>query len=345
MSRNGAGTYSLPAGNPVVTGTVISSTWANTTLSDIATALTQSIAVDGQSPITANIPFNSFKATGLGAATIAGDAISYAQSGASLAGLTLTAALNVTGVTTLTGNLNVTGNASIVGQLLKSKSSSIASAATVDLSTATGNEVHITGSTGPITSFGTVQAGAEFTLIFDSTPSVTYNATSMIIPGAANVTVAANDVWKVISEGSGNWRITSILKSAGTPFTMTPITNALGANVNLNNTANYFDGPTVAQGTAGTWYVSGKVMVADNAGPAAIWAKLWDGTTVIDSGGVVIRTGTTGDYAMIPLCGFITNPAGNLRISVRDNTSTSGVIAFNQSGNSKDSSITAIRIA
>jgi len=52
MSRNGSGTYNLPAGNPVVTGTTISSAWANNTLSDIATALTNSISADGQTPIT-----------------------------------------------------------------------------------------------------------------------------------------------------------------------------------------------------------------------------------------------------------------------------------------------------
>ena len=52
MSRNGTGTYSLPAGNPVVTGTTISTTWANTTLTDLATAMTGSVAADGQTPIT-----------------------------------------------------------------------------------------------------------------------------------------------------------------------------------------------------------------------------------------------------------------------------------------------------
>jgi hypothetical protein len=52
MSRNGSGTYTLPAGNPVVTGTTIASNWANTTLTDIATALSNSIAADGQTPIT-----------------------------------------------------------------------------------------------------------------------------------------------------------------------------------------------------------------------------------------------------------------------------------------------------
>jgi hypothetical protein len=52
MSRNGSGVYSLPAGNPVVTGTTISSTWANSTLTDIQNAITQSISADGQTPIT-----------------------------------------------------------------------------------------------------------------------------------------------------------------------------------------------------------------------------------------------------------------------------------------------------
>jgi len=55
MSRNGSGTYNLPAGNPVVTGTTISTTWANTTLSDIAGALTGSVASDGQTPMSANL--------------------------------------------------------------------------------------------------------------------------------------------------------------------------------------------------------------------------------------------------------------------------------------------------
>lgn len=55
MSRNGSGTYNLPAGNPVVTGTTITSTWANNTLTDIATALSGSIAADGQTPVTGAI--------------------------------------------------------------------------------------------------------------------------------------------------------------------------------------------------------------------------------------------------------------------------------------------------
>lgn len=44
MSRNASGTYSLPGGNPVITGTTIASSWANNTMSDIATEMTDSLS-------------------------------------------------------------------------------------------------------------------------------------------------------------------------------------------------------------------------------------------------------------------------------------------------------------
>ncbi len=48
MPRNSSGTYSLyTPGNPVVTSTVISSTWANNTLADLASAITDSLSRSG----------------------------------------------------------------------------------------------------------------------------------------------------------------------------------------------------------------------------------------------------------------------------------------------------------
>jgi hypothetical protein len=79
MSRNGSGTYSLPAGNPVITGTSISSTWANTTLTDIATALTGSLAADGQTTATGALKMGNQKVTGMAAGSVAGDAVEYTQ--------------------------------------------------------------------------------------------------------------------------------------------------------------------------------------------------------------------------------------------------------------------------
>jgi hypothetical protein len=79
MSRNGSGTYSLPAGNPVVTNTTISSTWANTTLGDIANALSGSLAADGQTTASGNLQMGNNKIVNLDDGTDAGDAVNYAQ--------------------------------------------------------------------------------------------------------------------------------------------------------------------------------------------------------------------------------------------------------------------------
>ena len=73
MPRNGSGSYSLPAGNPVISSTVIRSTWANTTMSDIATALTGSLAKDGQTAPTANLPMAGFRHTNVAIASASSD--------------------------------------------------------------------------------------------------------------------------------------------------------------------------------------------------------------------------------------------------------------------------------
>ena len=119
---------------------------------------------------------------------------------------------------------------------------------------------------------------------------------------------------------------------------------ALGADVLLNNTANYFDGPSVTLG-AGTWLVIGGVVVTTTAGSADQFnVKLWDGTTVISSAARKINVAVI-NIGAVTLAGVITSPAGNLKISVNDQTSNSGKIVFNSSGNSKDSWIAAVRIA
>lgn len=53
--RSAGGTYSLPAGNPVVTGTTITTTWANSTLSDIAQGITDSLDRNGRGSMAAQL--------------------------------------------------------------------------------------------------------------------------------------------------------------------------------------------------------------------------------------------------------------------------------------------------
>jgi hypothetical protein len=80
MPRNGSGVYSPPSANyPAVSGTLIESADRNAIDSDIATAITNSIAVNGESVVTNNIPFGGNKLTVVGAATARTDAMTLAN--------------------------------------------------------------------------------------------------------------------------------------------------------------------------------------------------------------------------------------------------------------------------
>jgi len=115
MSRNGSGVYTLPAGNPVVTGTVISTSWANNTMNDLASAMTDSVAADGQTPMTGPLNLNSNKVTNLANATLTGDAVNFGQfSTPTFTGAVIcSSTLSVAGDTTMAGNLAVNSTGQI----------------------------------------------------------------------------------------------------------------------------------------------------------------------------------------------------------------------------------------
>lgn len=68
MARDGSGNYDFPWG-PHSPGQVIASSDANAAWADLETALTASIATDGQSVITANLPMHGYRHTGVGNAS------------------------------------------------------------------------------------------------------------------------------------------------------------------------------------------------------------------------------------------------------------------------------------
>ena len=185
MSRNGAGTYVLPSGNPVVTNTTISSTWANNTLSDIAGALTQSLSKDGQTTPTANLPMGGFKLTNLAAGSAPGNSLRYEQ-------------LFSQGIPT-----------------------DIASASTVDIGAEYNTFLNVTGNT-TITSFGTNYNGPRI-LTFRASLTLTHNATTLVCPASANIVTQAGDVAVLIpkSTTSGTadgWKVSSYFRANDVPL-------------------------------------------------------------------------------------------------------------------------------
>ena len=128
--------------------------------------------------------------------------------------------------------------------ILENKGSTLTAAPTVDLNSATGNYIHISGNAS-IDNFGTCPAGARFILMFEGTATLNYSS-NLIIPGGTSRTVVAGDCCLIVSEGSGNWRIVGYFVAAGAGSgTITGVTAGTGLSgggttgtvtVNLDNT-------------------------------------------------------------------------------------------------------------
>ncbi len=95
---------------------------------------------------------------------------------------------------------------------------SVASATTTDLCNGVPQAyLTITGTT-TIASFGsTCGAGHIRFLTFSGALTLTYNATSMILPGAASISTAAGDTAIAIALGSGNWKVVNYMPASALP--------------------------------------------------------------------------------------------------------------------------------
>lgn len=83
MPFNGSGVYTAPSlpgsFSPAVTGQDATPADWNTLLADLSTALSTTVTSDGQSTITADIPLNNHKITGLANGTATTDAAAFGQ--------------------------------------------------------------------------------------------------------------------------------------------------------------------------------------------------------------------------------------------------------------------------
>ncbi len=173
---------------------------------------------------------------------------------------------------TFAGATTTTGIATFSNAVNQARATAIASAATTDIGAVAGNFVHITGAT-TITGLGTITAGAQRTVIFDGALTLTHNATSLILPGAANITTAANDMAIFVSEGSGNWRCISYIRNAQSPTILQIVGNQTGA-VATGTTVIPFD-DTIPQNTEGDQYLTQSITPKSATSTLIIEASLF----------------------------------------------------------------------
>jgi len=138
MSYNGSGTFSInSAGQPVITGTVISSTAFNALTADLATGLSTAITKDGQTTTTARIIF----AQGI-SSTLVTDATSATTGSIITAGgISTQKALWVGTTTTLAGTL--TGAAANFSGLITGSAKAVINPATTPTTAATATQLGV----------------------------------------------------------------------------------------------------------------------------------------------------------------------------------------------------------
>jgi hypothetical protein len=179
----------------------------------------------------------------------------------------------------------------------------------------------------------------QIPIVNNAGTALAFTTVSGDLTNATGVFTIANGAVSNAKLASAATTVAGATCTLGSTCGLSTVTNSLGGDVAMNNTANYFDGPSVAQGTSGTWWASGTVTLSGSVNDF-VRCKLWDGTTIMSSAVTSVQ-GTV--QTTLSLSGYLASPAANIRISCRDTSNTTGLIQFNQ-GNSKDSTLSAIRI-
>jgi hypothetical protein len=266
MARNGSGAYSLPVNtwNPATNGVSASAADWQTLINDVASALTASLAADGQTPMTGNLAMGNNRLTGLGAGTATGQSVRWEQ-------------LFSQGV-----------------------EADIASATTTDIGAQNTNFLRVTGTT-TITGFGTNYNGPRF-LRFAGAVLLTHGS-ALILPTAANITTAAGDLAIAIpkaTSGTADGWIVFYQRASGFPLSTTGLvpTGAVTSSGLTQATARMLGRTTAGTGAieelTGANVSAFAAAATDTAQGVAELATTAETETGTDTGRVVTPAGLKG---------------------------------------------------
>jgi len=191
MSFNGSGTFQInTAGQPVVTGTTITSTAFNALTADLATGLSTCITKDGQTTPTANIPMGNNKVTGMAAGTAATDAANLSQ-----AQSTATKLLSVSGTDTITASGSPTIAAYSSGAMYYfSPANTNTSSVTINIDSLGAKAITKNGSSALIA--GDLTAGRLAVIVYDGTQFQLVGTASL-----GNISISGNTITTTNTNG------------------------------------------------------------------------------------------------------------------------------------------------
>jgi hypothetical protein len=265
MSYNGSGTYIAPAGNPVVSGTVIQSSWANTLVTDISNTFNNALPRDGQAPMSGqlkvtdgslvapSVSFNSESSTGLyrPGANLLGLSTNGVE------GLRISSGRVIIGTTSddttnklqLTGNSKITGNEVVTGSVTAGSFSGAGTGLTGTAASLTAGTASALTAANSYTVANLNVSGTGTPVVVNSTTSnalkISFqdNGTTRGYIGAAGsyslyLTNASNSYAMGVDQ-SGNMSVLGSYSGAGTGLTGTAASLTAGTANALNSANSY----------------------------------------------------------------------------------------------------------
>ena len=223
MSFNGSGVFQInTAGQPVVSGTVISSTAFNALTADLATGLSTCVTKDGQTTPTANLPMANYKFTGLGAGTDAGDSATLGQVQSTVVKLIG----SVSGTDTITGSLTPALTAYAAGQMFYFVAAGDnTGAVTININSLGAKNVTKDGTTA--LSAAEIKSGQTVVVVYDGTR---FQMVNPVVVGLIGATTSAKTALGIaagdsVTTGTLN---TFVGENAGTSVTTGVSNTAIG---------------------------------------------------------------------------------------------------------------------
>jgi hypothetical protein len=308
MSFNGSGVFQINStGQPVVAGTVISSTAFNALTADLATGLSTCVTKDGQTTPTANLPMASYKFTGLGAGTDAGDSANLSQVQSTVVKLIG----SISGVDTITGSLTPALTAYAAGQMFYFVAAGAnTSAVTLNVNSLGAKAVTRDGSTALVA--GDIASGEVVVVIYDGTRF------QMISPNTfGDITFSTN----TISTAGTNQNMILSPNGTGT-VTITTSSALISSNLRINS--------------SGTLITSEQLTVTSQTSGLAAAFKQENGSS--DAVTAYWNNGTSGDNAFTT---FATEAAYTVRGTITYNRGA-GQVAYNTTSDRRAKTITGL---